>query len=378
MIKEQSGRLPEVDMTALFSDNETLLNPPSWGSPKNLRRVEQQQYQFLFDFSYELDLWGKLKAREDQAHYLYQASNWEYEFVYQTIVTEVASLYLSLRTLEQEIQFLERSINIWEDTICINESRTEAGLDTEINLSRAKLEHALAEACLDHLRKKYAILENTLATILGKPASCWSLPQGEFPLCIPEIPEVLPSELLMRRPDIQQRGALVSAGRSEVDVALRDFFPSFSLTTSLGLASPFLGHFLKWQARYWNYAFFAIGSLFDGGRKEANVLKAKANFFQNFINYQKTVNQAFQDVEDALSTFRYTQLQYEAQGRAQDAAFDTFSLAKDQYETGLISYLLVADSEKTALETAKKKIILKGEAMLSWIRIIKALGIQRE
>jgi outer membrane protein TolC len=90
------------------------------------------------------------------------------------------------------------------------------------------------------------------------------------------------------------------------------------------------------------------------------------------------VNRAFQDVEDALSTLHYSKLQYEAQGRALLSARDTALLSKDRYETGLISYLLVADSENMALDVARRSIALRGGQLLAWLRLMRALGIQRE
>ncbi len=378
VMREHSNRLPQIGLSSLFTDNETLLNPPSFGSPiKKLTRVEQQQYSLFADFSYELDLWGKLKSREESAFYDMQASLWEYDFVYQTIVTEIALHYFRLRTIEEEIRFLRQAVAIRRDAVGINQCRVEGGLDPEVDLTRSELELALAEGSLEQAKREYALYEHSLATLLGKPASCWSLAQGRLPETIPSLPEVLPSEILIRRADIQKSWAVVAAGRANVDAELKNYFPSFSLTTALGLASPFVTNLFQWQARYWEYAFAAIFPLFDGGRRDANVLLAKTQFLENFNTYKKTINLAFQDVEDALSTLHHTGLQYEAQKRALEAATDTSYLAKDQFDTGLISYLLVADAEKTVLDVERRAILLKGEKILAWVRLIKALGVQR-
>ena len=138
--------------------------------------------------------------------------------------------------------------------------------------------------------------------LLGKAPSNWSLPQGCLPECVPEVPAILPSEVLIRRADVQQQLNLIAAGRSDVDAAIKDYFPSFPLTSNLGLSSPTLKDLFKWEARYWQYAINILAPLYDGGRRKARVKQAKALFKENFANYQKTVNQAFQDVEDALSS----------------------------------------------------------------------------
>lgn len=375
--KKHSARLPHIEETASFNEDETLLNPPSFGSPtKHLERVNQQQYNLLTDFSYEIDLWGKLKAQESSARHHLKAAEWEYEFVYQTLVTDVAIRYFSCRTLEAERLFLEQALILWKETIDINESRVKAGLDPELDLSRAKLELALVEGEIEVVKEQYAIQEHALATLLGKPASCWSLPSGKLPQKIPQLPSLLPSDIMLRRADIKQHLALVSAGKSEVEAALRNYFPSFSISTTLGLSSPFISDFFKWQARYWGYLLSAAGTLFDGGSKNADLHFAKARFFEHFASYQKTVNLAFQDVEDSLSTLQSLHLHLESGKRAADAAGDTSLLAKEQFDSGLISYLLVADAERASIQTQRQLLILQGRQIVAWIRLVKAFGIE--
>lgn len=378
VLKEYGARLPQADLNASVTQDETLLNPRSFGSSNHLERVKQSQYSLLVGLSYEVDLWGKLKDKEKSAHYRWKASKWEYEFVYQTLVTDVAIHYFSLRTLEEELRFLQKSIDLWKETVYLNECRVQAGLDSEIDLSRTRLELALVEVEIEQTRRQYVLQENALAFLIAKPASSWKAPVGHLPQELPILPNVLPSEILLRRADIQRALALVSAGCSDVNVALKDYFPSFPLTASLGFVSPFLSHFFEWQARYWRYALNVVESLFDGGKQKALVLGAKARFSENFANYQKTVNQAFQDVEDALSTLHYNRLQFEAQQRALTASVETLFLAKEQFNTGLISYLLVADSDNNSIQIARQTIALKGQQITAWIRLMKALGLQKD
>ncbi len=94
--------------------------------------------------------------------------------------------------------------------------------------------------------------------------------------------------------------------------------------------------------------------------------------------YQKTVNQAFKDVEDALSTLRYNNLQLEAQTRAAVASADTYNLSEDQFKSGLISYLLVADSKNNSILVERELMALKGEQLIAWVRLMKALGLQEK
>lgn len=372
-------RLPEINLNAAATADETLLNPRSFGSPTNhLERVSQQQYSLLAGFSYELDLWGKLKDQEKSARHRLSAAQWEYEFVYQTLVTDIALHYVTLRMLEEELLFLEQARALWKETASLNECRFQAGLDAAIDVSRAELELSLVQAEIEYTKGQYAAQENALATLMGKPASSWKIAPGRLPRKLPPLPQVLPSEVVFRRADIQAALALVSAGRADVDSACKSYFPSFPLTASLGLASPFLSHTLEWQARYWGYVFNALEPLFDGGQRKANTQTAKARFAEQFAIYQKTINQAFKDIEDALSSLHYTRLQLQAQNKALEAAIDTHSLAQEQFDGGLISYLLVADSENTSVAVERQAIALRGQQIMAWIRLMRALGLQRE
>lgn len=376
--KDSAKRIPKADLNMSVSQNETLVNPRSFGSPTNhLERVNQEQYDAIADLSYEVDLWGKLKAKEKSAKYRYQSSEWEYEFVYQTLVTDIAIHYLLLRTYEEQIAFLKQAIEVWKDQVHLSQVRLEAGLENEIHLSKARLELLLVEGQLQQKKREFAIEENALAALVGKPASSWKVAPGNLPKKIPEIPSILPSEVLLRRADIQSAQHLVSAGRSDVNVALRNYFPSFLLTGSLGLSTPLLTHFFEWQARYWGYALNALEPLFDGGRRKADVTQAKALFNQAFATYQKTVNEAFKDVEDSLSTIRYKDLHIQAQTQAVAAASDTYAISEEQFNRGLISYLLVADSKNTLISVEKDLILLKGERLIEFVRLMKALGLQK-
>ena len=376
-LKDYANRLPKVNLNTTLKADETLLNPRSFGSPiKYLERVTQQQYSLLAGFSYELDFWGKLKDKQESACYRLQASEWDYEFVYQNLVTEVALHYFALRTLEEELEFLEQTIFLLKETVGLKEYRVEAGLDFEIDLYRAKLELALAEAEIEQARWHYINEENALATLIAQPASCWKASPGHLPKQLPPLPLVVPSEVLLRRADIQAALALVSSGRADIDVALKSYFPSFPLTAGLGLASPFLSNFFQGEASYWGYTLNMVQYLFDGGQRRADVQIAKAQFLERFATYQKTVNQSFMDVEEALSALHYTNLQLIAQTEARDAAVDTFYLAKERWNSGLISYLLVADSEHTSIIAQRKLITLKGQKIMNWIRLMRALGLQ--
>ncbi len=232
---------------------------------------------------------GKAEGKTRERRAQLQATQWEREFVYQTLVTDIAIHYFSLRVFQEQIAYLEETLGVYKDKVQLRHDRVHAGLEHEIDLSKSKYELALVEKPLEQTKHGCCLEENTLAALLGRPASSFKVAPGRLPKQIPNLPAIA-SEIILRRADIKRALAQVSAGRSDVNAALRSYFPSFPLTASLGLSTPLISHFFEWQARYWGYAFNALEPLFDGGKRKADVKYAKARFSEHFALYQKPVN----------------------------------------------------------------------------------------
>lgn len=374
---ETSSLFPRIDLNTSVTRDETLIDPGDYGvrNPK-FKRVQQQQYNILTQFSYELDLWGKLKDKKNNLQFREKAFVWERDLIYQTLVTDIALAYFSARTLEAEIQFLKKALDIQRNKIKIYQSRIEAGVDSGLEISRAKSEIGYIEVDLELAIKDLSLQKNKLATLIGSVPSSFDLLQGDFPSEMLSVPSILPSEVLFKRADVQKYWNTLAASHSEVNIALKDYFPSFSLTGMLGLASPTISSLFDWEGRYWKYLISVLEPIFDGGKKRGNVKKSKAHFYENFAQYKKSVIQALRDVEDSLSVFHAVNRQFIAQKKSLGAAQNILTITKNQFEAGLISYILVAEAEHNQIEIERKTIILRGEKFLAWVKLIKALGIQ--
>ena len=143
----------------------------------------------------------------------------------------------------------------------------------------------------------------------------------------------------------------------------------------LGLASPTISSLFNWEGRYWKYLIDFLEPIFDGGKKKGHVKNAKARFYENFTYYKISVIQALKDVEDSLSAFYAVNQQFIAQRNSLDTAQNILKMTQDQFQAGLISYILVAEAEHNQIEIERKTIILRGEEFLAWVKLIKALGI---
>lgn len=373
--KAHSRRLFDLNWNTGLDKQQYLIRPAEFGAPfTGLRRVQQQAYTSLFNFSYEVDMWGKLKDRESAAWESLNASHWAFDFAIQTLTTEVARLYFITRTLDEEIVFLKQAVNVRKDQVDINSARVKAGLDPEIDLSRARLELEIAMGDLENSERIRALSEHALAVAVGVPPSCFILEPGTLPSEIPPPPCFTPSETLLMRPDVQQSWSLVASSFYDVNAAQKNLYPSFPLTLVGGVESPSLSSWWTWEGRFWEYALNMAAPLYDGGLRCSDVLFNKGVWIERFYQYKNTLLIAFQDVEDSLSDYFYRKLQYETELRALEAAKDTAYLAEAQFEAGIITFLLVADSQNTALNTEIKAIALKGEQALSWVRLVRAFG----
>lgn len=369
-----SRLFPQLHLDPSISRESARAILDDFGLGDKTVRIEQRQYSFPFDLSYEVDLWGKYRNLCGAARKRFFASEYNRLAVYLTMTAETASLYFYLRTLDEEIHYLKQAVAVRTDYRDINVERLKRGIDSEIDVTRANLDLNLAESELEDALRLRGIAENGLALLLGYPACSFSLPSGPFPQCnLCPAPD-LPSTLIARRPDIQEKIQQSLAALDEIGAARADFFPQFTLTGSTGLISPYFTDWFSWSSRFYSAIVSATQVLFDGGRLYSNLELKNAEYRERLLSYHKQVTLAFKEVEDALNDMYYRRRQTTAQEQAVLYAQDTSHLARQQYDCGLINYLLVADAEKTQLNTRRNFIRLQGSLFQSSVLLAKALG----
>ncbi len=373
-----SDRLPNVNASPSWNKEGLLFNPnqvtgkdiPNLG----LTRVIQETYAFPLNLSYEFDFWGKYCYADKAAQERLISTEFGYLSVVNILTTEVARVYFNLRSLDEEIQYLKNVVGIRNVFVDINKKRVQGGMDPEVDLERARLELQLAEGDLLNAVRLRRLAENELAVLMGQQASTFCVAPGTLPDSLLNVCPGLPSELLLRRPDLNEQYRKIKAFFYDVGVANANFFPAITLTSALGTVSPLLSSWFTWQSRYWAFAFSAIQQIFDGGRLCNEKDLTLARFRKEKAFYQKMVYTAFKEVEDALSDIHYRREQYEVQQFASKHATLTAHLARQQFDGGLINYLQVADAEKTELDVKRKTIQMKGYAFAASVALIKALG----
>lgn len=384
-LKRAVARVSEARAVARLSKSELYPNvTASGGYTRNrlsenranapLRDFEADDFSGSFDLSYELDVWGRVRRSVEAANAAGASVATELEVVLLTLTADVARNYYVIRSLDHEQLVVEATIALRVDAVHLQESRNQAGLINEVDVTRARTELANVEAELHAIRRARAQMEHALAVLCGQPPADFSVVAKPSNFLAPEIPAELPSELLQRRPDIVEAEQLLRVSSARIGVAKAAFFPTIKLTGTAGLASADLGVLLNGASRAWSVGPSVHIPVFEGGRNRANLKAAEAQYDQSLASYRSTILNAFREVEDALSDLTTLSSQGEAVNRALLSARDTAALADRRYQKGLSSYLEVVDAQRIALQAERQQIQLHGQRAISSILLAKALG----
>jgi multidrug efflux system outer membrane protein len=335
---------------------------------------ETDDFSTSFDWSYELDVWGRVRRNIEAANADLAANETDFQIVLLTLTADVARNYQSLRSLDNERSVIEATIALRKDELQLQETRNKTGLINEVDVTRARTELANVEAELHAVLRRCAQTEHALAVLCGQAPANFSVAPKVTNIVPPEIPAGLPSELLQRRPDVVAAEYNLEAANARIGVAKAAFFPTIKLTGAAGYASADLSTLVDWPSRFASFGPSISVPIFQGGHNIANLKAAEARYEQNVATYRSSVLNAFREVEDSLSDLSTLAAQAEAVNRALVSARDTASLANERYQKGLTSYLDVVDAQRAALQAERQHTQLRGQCAISTILLAKALG----
>ena len=331
-------------------------------------------FQLPIDLSYEVDLWGRVRRSVESADA--QAASAEATVVATklSLTADTALTYWSLRALDAEKAQVEKSMALRRESLALNEARFRAGTTNEPDTSRAKTELAAVESELIGIQKKRAELVNALAVLTGRPAGTLQIPeQAELPNP-PKIPAGVPSDLLLRRPDLYAAERNVAAANAQIGVAKAAFFPSLRLRAGSGTQATQLGDLFDGDAVAWSLGSSLTYPLIGQVRIRADYDAAVARHQTASLDYQQAGLIAMRETEDSLTGLSFLEKQEEAQQKAADAAKQTLKLSKQRYDAGLTNYLEVVEAERTLLQSERLVTSLRAQRLALTTQLIKALG----
>jgi multidrug efflux system outer membrane protein len=331
-------------------------------------------YQMALSGSWEIDLWGKLRRSTEAARAALLATEENRRAVLLSLVAAVANGYVNLRNLDKQLEVAVATARSRKESYEVFKLRFEGGLvsDIEINQAQALYEQALGTIPL--FQKTITAQENAISLLLGRNPG--PVPRGKTidQLVLPAVPAGLPSDLLTNRPDILQAEQELIAANANIGVAKALYFPTISLTGLFGFASKDLSDLFTGPAQAWNWAVPITMPIFTWGAIAGQVKATEAIQQQALFSYQKTIQTAFREVEDALTAQMRTREQIEAQAREVEAYRNYAKTALLRYDNGYSSYLEVLVAEQNLFSSELAYTQAQGVLFQALVNLYKAMG----
>jgi outer membrane protein, multidrug efflux system len=365
----QADFLPSVDGT--FSQNRQKF---SGGGDFVFPQLTQDTVSLSFSAAYEVDLWGRVRKNVAAAKNDLLASQAAKDGLSLSLRGEVASAYFQLRAADGELATLRDTVKQRAEALQLTQAKLDAGTGNDLDVERAKTELASSEADVIGTQDQRNQLENALALLVGQPASSFKVAAASSANQPPKIPSGLPSELLKRRPDIIQAEQQLTAAKARVGVAKAAYFPNLQLTGGSGWSGNEVERLTKKGTDTWNLGLQFSIPLFDGGRRKAALEQNKAGVDAAESTYQQAVLTALQEVENGLGSVENIAKQRAALDKALASARNAAKLSRSRYDSGLVSYFEVIDSERSVLLWERTSTQLRGQHFRAVAMLIKALG----
>ncbi len=371
-----ADRLPQVGAGVGFSNLRTSANTPL-GKALGYNSISGNKYTTGVEAAWQVDVWNRVAHAVEAANAGVEAEHAFGKMVEQVLSWEVAITYWQYRLAESDLALLTTIRQQRIEAESVLAARFDAGLISELDLARARLELRNAEADIEDARKHLSQAEHELATLTVKPLAQFSVPH-DLNYRLPEVPTIspgLPASILRHRPDLAQTAQNIRALLAQKEIADTAFYPSISLTGNFGFASMGLHNLINSDSRQFSLGPIAISlPILDGGRIRANQKIADARY-QEAINVHKVqLLIALREVDDALTEVQAYRSQAELLQAALESARRLSRIVKARYDKGSVNYLEVANAERD-LSTAEIKFHrnhLKG--LLASTQLVYVLG----
>ena len=331
-------------------------------------------YTLPFNASWEPDLWGRIRNTIKSNAYAAQASAADLEFTRLSVQSALAIDYFDLRVEDSLKQLFDATVKAYEESLNLTQALYETGIDSQESVSQAATILDSTRALDTGVGIARAQYEHAIALLVGQPASTFSIPQEPLDASPPAIPLGLPSQLLERRPDVAASERLVAQANAQIGIAKAAYFPTVTLSGTIGFESSTLAQWFAWPSRYFSVGPSVAETIFDGGLRRATVQQYQAMYNQTVATYRLTVLTAFQQVEDNLAALRLLSQEIQQQDTAVKSAEQTLVLATDRYRLGIDPYLNVITAQTSLLSNQQTAVTLRMQQMTASVQLIEALG----
>uniref|UniRef100_S0DF29 Putative RND family efflux transporter n=1 Tax=termite gut metagenome TaxID=433724 RepID=S0DF29_9ZZZZ len=366
--------IPEVDLGGTAERLKVSKNRPltSYSTPN--QSTVQNGLLVGPQINYDTDLFGRIRREVEGAKASAEQSADDLANARLVLTTDLASDYYSLRELDAEIDVLNRSVVLQQKALDYVTSEHDLGSVSGLDVLQQKSELDATQVQAQLLLVQRAQFEHAIAALVGVPAPQFSIEPKVIETQVPQIPLGLPSDVLQRRPDVASAERAMAAANAQIGVAKAAFFPTLTLTPSIGWQSTNFADLLSAPSLMWTLGAAVSQVVFDGGRRSANVKFASEGYQQAEANYRQTVLTAFQQVQDGVTGLAVLDGASKQSHQAVVDSQSLLSLANDRYSGGLVAYLDVITAQQSLLTSERQDVQIHGQQMTMSVALVKALG----
>jgi len=360
---------------ALSGQPQVSYNKQSQHRP--LRSANQPTYyganQLFSQLNWEVDLWGRVHDLVTAAQANAQANDDLLAATRLALHATLARAYIALRGADAQAALLARTIKLYQSALNLTQERFKQNIAPPIDVERAKVQLANAQAAAAEVARGRAVLENALAALCGQEASLFKIPPSSALPATPRPPRAAPASLLVRRPDVAAKERLLFAANQRIGAAKADFLPRFMILMSGGTQSTNLD-LLNLHNSLWSYGPGLSAPIFDGGQRQAALDSARADFQAAAGDYKASVLAAYREVEDALASIKWLTIENASLAVAAESAGKALDMSMSLYQDGAASSLDLVTAQSAALDAEKAKIVAQTRLLEQYVELMLALG----
>jgi len=324
--------------------------------------------------SWAPDLWGKLGDTKRQSAAQAEASAATLANATLSAQGTLAEDYFQLRGIDAQTAMLDDTITAYRRSLDITRNKYAAGTVSQADVDTAQTTLANAQATRRDLDRQRAALENAIAVLVGENPSTFTLAPARWQPVVPDVPGVLPGQILQRRPDIANAERTVAAANAAIGIARAAYFPTVTLSGSVGSSAASLGNLFASATSPWSLGASAAETLIDFGARTAKVKQARAAYNAAVATYRQTVLGAFQEVETNLSAVSAYRAEGDHYAIAAQAAARAEAITRNQYQAGTVDFTSVTTAQATAYTARVNLIQSTTNRQTTAVALIQAIG----
>ncbi len=338
---------------------------------------ENRYYSAGFDAAWELDIFGKTRRSIEAAQANLEATEELLHDVMVTLLAEVATNYIELRTYQKRLQILEKNIEIQRKIYELNKSLYDAGVIGELPLKQSLSILEETRSQIHPIKNAISTTKNTLSMLIGeKPGSLDK--ELEWKKDLPHPPETIlmgiPINTLRSRPDVRRAERILAYETALIGVEKADLYPTFNLSGTFDFSSIDVGSIFKWGSRSWNIGANIFWKIFNAGATRKKILMQTSRQKQALLNYKSVVLKALKEIENAMISYSREIKHEKSLEKALKSTESVLSVAEENYRAGISDYINVLDAERSLQEIEDQLMVSKGKILVNLIHLYKVLG----